>query len=105
MKKTSGEEPVRVIIHIYMEMSQGNSLRSYLKQTKMSFFFSFTKSENRCRTGPAVAGREGWIGARGRGKVIGKVYKMVNMVQILCTHICNCKSDSGDRVKGQHLRR
>jgi hypothetical protein len=29
-----------------MKMSQGNSLHSYLKQTKMSFF-SFTKSENR----------------------------------------------------------
>jgi hypothetical protein len=29
-----------------MEMSQGNSLCSYLKPTKMSFF-SFTKLENR----------------------------------------------------------
>jgi hypothetical protein len=29
-----------------MEMPQGNSLYSYLKQTKMSFF-SFTKSENK----------------------------------------------------------
>jgi hypothetical protein len=29
-----------------MEMSEGNSLYSYLKQTKMSSF-SFTKSENR----------------------------------------------------------
>jgi hypothetical protein len=29
-----------------MEMSQGNSLYSYLKQTKMSFFFLF-KVENR----------------------------------------------------------
>jgi hypothetical protein len=29
----------------FMEMSQGNSLCSSLKQTKMSFF-SFTKSEN-----------------------------------------------------------
>jgi hypothetical protein len=29
-----------------MEVPQGNSLCSYLKQTKMSFF-SFTKSENR----------------------------------------------------------
>jgi hypothetical protein len=28
------------------KMSQGNSLCSYLKQTKMSFF-SFTKSENK----------------------------------------------------------
>jgi hypothetical protein len=30
-----------------LEMSQGNSLCSYLKQTKMPFFFPFTKSENR----------------------------------------------------------
>jgi hypothetical protein len=29
-----------------MEMSQGNSLCNYLKETKMSFF-SFTKLENR----------------------------------------------------------
>jgi hypothetical protein len=28
-------------------MSQGNSPCSYLKQTKMSFLFSFTKLENR----------------------------------------------------------
>jgi hypothetical protein len=34
------------IIHIDMEMSQGNSLNSYFKQTKMSFV-SFTKWENR----------------------------------------------------------
>jgi hypothetical protein len=33
------------IIHIYMKMSQGNSLCSFLKQAKMSFFS--TKSENR----------------------------------------------------------
>jgi hypothetical protein len=31
---------------MYMEMSQGNSLRSYLKKQKYHFF-SFTKSENR----------------------------------------------------------
>jgi hypothetical protein len=30
-----------------MEMSQRNSLCSYLKQTKMLYFFSFIKSENR----------------------------------------------------------
>jgi hypothetical protein len=39
MKKRRGDEPVRDIIHIYMEMSQGNALYSYLKQTKMSPFF------------------------------------------------------------------
>jgi hypothetical protein len=50
MKKNRGDEPIQVIIHIYMEMSQGNSLCSYLKQAKMPFFsflFSSTKLENR----------------------------------------------------------
>jgi hypothetical protein len=44
------DEPILVIMHIYMGISQENSLCSYLylKQAKMSFFlFSFTKSENR----------------------------------------------------------
>jgi hypothetical protein len=34
-----------VIIHIHVEMSQRNSLYSYLKQTKLQLIF--TKSENR----------------------------------------------------------
>jgi hypothetical protein len=46
MKKNRGYESIQVIKHIYMEMSQRNSLCSYLKQTKMPFF-PFTKSENR----------------------------------------------------------
>jgi hypothetical protein len=29
-KKNRGDEPIRVIIHTYMEMSQGNSLYRYL---------------------------------------------------------------------------
>jgi hypothetical protein len=37
-----------VIIHIYMEVPQGNSLRSYFKQAKMLFPSpSFAKLENR----------------------------------------------------------
>jgi hypothetical protein len=54
MKKIREDEPIGVIIHIYMEISQGKSLCSsylYLKQAKMlfssSFLFSSTKSENR----------------------------------------------------------
>jgi hypothetical protein len=46
MKKHRGDEPTVVIVHIYMEISQGNSLcsYSYLKQAKMSFFsFIFYK--------------------------------------------------------------
>jgi hypothetical protein len=48
MKKNKGDEPIGIIIHTYMEMSQGNFLCSYLylKQAKMSFF-SLTKLENR----------------------------------------------------------
>jgi hypothetical protein len=38
-KKNRRDKLVSVIIHTYMEMSQGNCLCSYLKQTKMSFFF------------------------------------------------------------------
>jgi hypothetical protein len=38
-EKNRGDEPIQVIIHIHMEISQGNSLYSYLKQTKMSFIF------------------------------------------------------------------
>jgi hypothetical protein len=34
MKKIRGDKPIGVIIHIYMEISQGNPL--YLKQAKMS---------------------------------------------------------------------
>jgi hypothetical protein len=38
-----------------MEMSQGKSLYTYLKQPKMSFFFFFTKTEEG-RTGPSWGG-------------------------------------------------
>jgi hypothetical protein len=43
MKKNRGDKTIQVIIHIYMEMSQGNSLCSYLKPAKMSFFSFFYK--------------------------------------------------------------
>jgi hypothetical protein len=36
-EKNRGDEPIWVIIHLYMEMSQGDTLYSYLKKTKMSF--------------------------------------------------------------------
>jgi hypothetical protein len=54
MKKMKGDKPIEDI-NMYMEISQGNSLCSYLylKQTKMSFFFFFllqnqsTREQNR----------------------------------------------------------
>jgi hypothetical protein len=57
-----------------MEVPQGNSLCSYLKQEKNVIFFSFTKSEN--RTGRqnryCLGGKEGFKPMKGRrrwGKV------------------------------------
>jgi hypothetical protein len=38
MEKNRGDEPIQVIIHMYMEISHGNCLYSYLKQTKINFF-------------------------------------------------------------------
>jgi hypothetical protein len=61
--KNRGDEPIWVITHIFMEMSQGNCLCSYLKQTKMSFFFS--KSGN---------GRAEWVLSRGLVPVGGRMW-------------------------------
>jgi hypothetical protein len=51
MKKITADEPAGFIIHVDMEISQGNSLCSYLylKQARTSFFpfISSTKLENR----------------------------------------------------------
>jgi hypothetical protein len=44
MKKNGGDEAVRVIIHIYMEMSEENSVAILNKQK--CYFFSFF-SENK----------------------------------------------------------
>jgi hypothetical protein len=45
------DKPIWVIIHMYMEISQGNSLCSYLKQTKISFFFFYKIREQKGRMG------------------------------------------------------
>jgi hypothetical protein len=86
-----------------MEMSQGNSLCSYLKQTKMLFFSFFYKiREQQGVTGPAWRGCYQW-----EGDNVGKWWRMVNMVQILSTHVCkwknetcgNCSRNEGGGIK------
>jgi hypothetical protein len=72
-----------------MEMSQGNSLCNYLKQTKMSFFFFYKIGEQEGRTGPAWG-----VGTSGRREEVGKGCGRVNMVQILCTHGCKWKNET-----------
>jgi hypothetical protein len=39
---------MQVKIHLYMEVSQGNSLGSYLKQTTMSFFQKWRTGVKTC---------------------------------------------------------
>jgi hypothetical protein len=71
--KKNRDEPPGLIIHIYMELSQGNSLHSYLylKQATMSFFSSFffssTKSEN-SRTEKILSGVMEPVGSGGDGE-------------------------------------
>jgi hypothetical protein len=88
--------------HTYMEVPQENSLWSYLKQAKMSgFFFSFTKLENR-RVKQVLPGVGGGTSGKGRGG-----WRRVNMVQILCIHVCkwkneicwNCSRNQGRGIK------
>jgi hypothetical protein len=71
-----------------MEVPQGDSLCSYLKQAKIWFllFLSFAKSENR----GAKQALPGGVYTGGRGEV-GEEGKRVNVVQILCTHDVNGK--------------
>jgi hypothetical protein len=93
MKKFKGYIPIGVIIHIYMEISQGNSLGTYLylKQAKNVFHFIFslfssTKSENKSTQS------ESWH--LWQGEVLGKRDRRINMVQKMCTHVCKCKNDT-----------
>jgi hypothetical protein len=67
------------MIHIYMEMSQQNSLYSYCKQTKMSFL---KKMENRKVNSSCLV-----VGTSGRGEDIRKRCRRVNVVEILCVHV------------------
>jgi hypothetical protein len=68
-----------------MEKLQGNSLYTYLKQTKCHFLI---KSENRRAEQILSVG----VGTCGMGEDMGKGYKRVNMVQILCPCVCKWKN-------------
>jgi hypothetical protein len=62
MKKIRRDKPIGVIIHIHMEIPQGNSLCNclYLKQAKLSFssffFYLYKIDEQEGRTGSVVRG-------------------------------------------------
>jgi hypothetical protein len=78
-------------------MSQGNNLYTYLKQTKISFVSFFYKiREQEGGTGPSWGGWYRW-----RGKEVGKECARMNIVQILCTHICKLKGEKYSRNGGR----
>jgi hypothetical protein len=66
-----------------MEMSQGNSLYSHLKQTKMSFYFLlfYKIVEQVGGTGPVWG-----VGISGRREDVEKGSRRVDIAQMLCTH-------------------
>jgi hypothetical protein len=64
-------------MHIYLEMLQGNSLSSYLKQTKMSFLFFYKIREQEGRTGPTLGCWYQW-----EGEEVKKGCGRVDIVQI-----------------------
>jgi hypothetical protein len=68
-----------------MEMSQGNSLYSYLKQTKMSFFYKSGEQEG-------ITGSVFVVGISGKGEDVERGCRRVNMVPILYTHVCKWKN-------------
>jgi hypothetical protein len=78
MKKIRGVKPIGVIIHRFTELSQGNSLCSYLylKQAKnvMFFFLSFLffLVQNQRTGGWNESCPRGRANTSGRGKVMGK---------------------------------
>jgi hypothetical protein len=79
-EKNKGDEPIRVIIHVYIEISQGNSLYSYLNQTKMSFFFQKQRIGRQNRS--CLEDWYQWVGEN-----ILKGCRRSNMVEILGTHV------------------
>jgi hypothetical protein len=74
MKKIRDDEPIRVIIHMYMEMPRRNSLYSYLylKVAKMSYFsfclFSFFFYEIGGKEGKTGSAQWGGMALMGLGK-------------------------------------
>jgi hypothetical protein len=73
MKKNREYEQMGVIIHIYMEMSQGHSLCTFMSNKQKLLFFSFFcyKIGEQEDGGTCPVGEEG-VGTSGRGRWYGK---------------------------------
>jgi hypothetical protein len=90
MKKIRGNKPIRVIIHMHMEISQDICVATFIsdKQKYHVFLciialFSSKKSEN--RKAEQVLTRAG-NGHQWEGQREGKGSRRGNMLQKMCTH-------------------
>jgi hypothetical protein len=72
-------------------MSQENSLGAIINKQEWLFFLFFMKSEN-TRAEQILLG--GGVGDSRSGEEVRKGCGRVNIVQILCTHVCKCKNDT-----------
>jgi hypothetical protein len=85
MKKIRGDEPIGIIVHTYMKISQGNSLSSYLYlklKCHVSCFYLFSFSSYKIReqeSGRNPSQRGKWHS--GRRDKLWKGDRRVNMVQ------------------------
>jgi hypothetical protein len=99
MKKNKQHEPIEAMIHIYMELSQGNSLYSFFMSNteKCNFLLLFFVLLQNWITGGQNISFPGGVGGwfSGWGKVVDKEGRRLNVVQKLCTHECKCKNDYG----------
>jgi hypothetical protein len=99
MKKIREDKQIGVKIHPYMEISQRNSLYSYLylKQAKMScfsfylFLFSPTKIGEQ-RGGTSSTQRRGLAALEGGS--IGKMGWEGKRCSKMCKHASKCKNDT-----------
>jgi hypothetical protein len=79
MKRTGRDEPIEFVIHI--SMKQHKDSPCYLKLAK--HYFSAQGRDLRSRREFGIS-----VGASGRERG-----RKVNMVQIVCAHVCKCKND------------
>jgi hypothetical protein len=83
------DEPTQVILHIYKAVPQDTPSVAILNKQKCHFFY-FTKWETR----RAEQVLSVVVGTSGRGKEVEKGHGRVNMVQMLCTHVCKWQNDT-----------
>jgi hypothetical protein len=90
-QKNRGDELILVIIYIYTytwKCHKETPWVDVLSKQKCHLFFLYKIGEQKGRTGPVWDG--GWL-VRVGGEKVGKGYRRVNMVQILCNMCINGK--------------